>query len=127
MKFVRSTLGYMIAGLIVIGGWGQVLNGEIGLLGGILAGAVMIGMLWSLNHHLGLIPHGADSAFVDLGLGVGMTGIFQGMWSDILTNGNINSLVAAIPTIIVVVIGACAGGYCAALIEGDMEKDGGIK
>ena len=71
MKFVRSTIGYMLAGMLVMSIWGGVLNGEFGTLGGILAGFFIIGLAWFVNHFLGLIHHAPTSGFIDLGLGVG--------------------------------------------------------
>lgn len=123
MKFIRSTIGYMFAGMVVMSVWGGVIDGNIGTVGGILAGFLIIGVMWFLNHHLGLIYHGPHSGFVDLGLGVGMTGIFRDMWISILTNGNIDPLISGIPTIALVIIGGVLGGILAAIVERDLNKD----
>ena len=123
MKFIRSTIGYMFAGMVVMSVWGGVIDGDIGTVGGILAGFLIIGVMWFLNHHLGLIYHGPHSGFVDLGLGVGMTGIFRDMWISVLTNGNIDPLISGIPTIALVIIGGVLGGILAAIVERDLNKD----
>lgn len=123
MKFVRSTLGYMLAGMLVMSIWGKVYDLGVGTFGGILAGFLIIGVAWFLNHHLGLIYHGPQSGFVDLGLGVGMTGLFRDMWKDVLSNGSVNALVDAIPTLVLVAIGGALGGAIAALVERDLNKD----
>lgn len=123
MKFIRSTIGYMFAGMVVMSVWGGVIDGNIGTVGGILAGFLIIGVMWFLNHHLGLIYHGPHSGFVDLGLGVGMTGIFRDMWISVLTNGNIDPLISGIPTIALVIIGGVLGGILAAIVERDLNKD----
>ncbi|HHX52512.1 MAG TPA: hypothetical protein GX703_03225 [Erysipelothrix sp.] len=122
MKLVRSTIGYMFAGMIVMSVWGGVIEG-LGTIGGILAGFLIIGVMWFLNHHLGLVYHGPQSGFVDLGMGVGFTGIFRDMWISILGDGNINALTDSLPTIAFVVIGALIGGYLAAMVERDLNKD----
>lgn len=122
MKLVRSTIGYMFAGMIVMSVWGGVIEG-LGTVGGILAGFLIIGVMWFLNHHLGLVYHGPQSGFIDLGLGVGLTGIFRDMWISVLQDGNIANLVNSLPTILFVVIGALIGGYLAAMVERDLNKD----
>ncbi|NLC34593.1 MAG: hypothetical protein GX760_04955 [Erysipelothrix sp.] len=123
MKFVRSTIGYMLAGMLVMSIWGGVLNGEFGTLGGILAGFFIIGLAWFVNHFLGLIHHAPTSGFIDLGLGVGMTGIFRDMWVSVLTNGTITPLTDALPTLALVVVGGVIGGIIAAIVERDMNRD----
>jgi hypothetical protein len=112
----------MFAGMIVMSVWGGVIEG-LGTIGGILAGFLIIGVMWFLNHHLGLVYHGPQSGFVDLGMGVGFTGIFRDMWISILGDGNINALTDSLPTIAFVVIGALIGGYLAAMVERDLNKD----
>lgn len=123
MKLVRSTIGYMIAGIIVMSVWGGVIDGNVGTLGGILAGFFIIGLAWFTNHHLGLIYHGPESGFVDLGLGVGLTGIFRDMWLGLLGGEGLDPFIGGMPTLILVLIGAVIGGYLAAMVERDMNRD----
>lgn len=128
MKLLRSTLGYMIAGAIVMSVWGGVLDLANGTLGGILAGFFIIGLAWFLNHYIGLIQHGPNSGFVDLGLGVGMTGIFKDMWVKILTEdvgAGMAGLGETLPTLLLVVLGGLIGGYLAAKVEEDLEREKG--
>lgn len=122
MKLVRSTIGYMFAGMIVMSVWGGVIEG-LGTIGGILAGFFIIGAMWFMNHHLGLIYHGPQSGFVDLGLGVGLTGIFRDMWIGVLEGNGIVNLTDSLPTLLFVLVGAVIGGYLAAMVERDLNKD----
>lgn len=129
MKLLRSTIGYMIAGTIVMSVWGGVIEG-LGTVGGILAGFLIIGLAWFLNHHIGLIYHGPNSGFVDLGLGVGLTGIFRDMWIGMLREGGsvatgLGEVGKALPTLLIVVLGAIVGGYLAAMVERDLNRDKG--
>lgn len=117
MKFIRSTIGYMIAGLIVMSVWGA-FAGAYGIAGGWFAALIIIGPMWFMNHFLGLIHHEPDSAFVDMGLGIGLAGIFR----DAFMNGW-GHVGSSVPTILLVCVGAVLGGYVAAKIEEDMEKD----
>ena len=128
MKFIRSMLGYMITGMFVFSFWGIVLDGSLGVLGGIIAAFIIIGLAWFMNHHLGLIHHNPDSGFVDQGLGVGFTGLFAGTFAGIfIQNDGGKAFFDAMPTLIIVLLGAIVGGYLAALVEADMEKDKGGK
>ena len=122
MKLVRSTIGYMFAGMIVMSVWGGVIEG-LGTIGGILAGFFIIGAMWFMNHHLGLIYHGPQSGFVDLGLGVGLTGIFRDMWIGVLEGNGLVNLTDSLPTLLFVLVGAVIGGYLAAMVERDLNKD----
>lgn len=122
MKLVRSTIGYMFAGMIVMSVWGGVIEG-LGTIGGILAGFFIIGAMWFMNHHLGLIYHGPQSGFVDLGLGVGLTGIFRDMWIGVLEGNGLVNLIDSLPTLLFVLVGAVIGGYLAAMVERDLNKD----
>lgn len=117
MKFVRSTLGYMIAGMIVMSVWGAFAT-AYGIAGGYFAALIIIGPMWFMNHYLGLIKHDSDSAFVDMGLGIALCGIFR----DAFMNG-FSTVMDSVPTILLVILGAVLGGLFAAKIEEDMEKD----
>lgn len=116
MKYVRSIIGYFFAGTLVMGIWGAVMSSEFGLIGGIIAGLLIIGPMWFMNHALNLVGHGPSSGFVDLGMGVGIAGIAK----DSIANPD--SLMAALPTIAIVVVGGICGGIVASLVEKDMAK-----
>ena len=117
MKFIHSTLGYMIAGMIVMSVWGAFAN-AYGIAGGYFAAFIIIGPMWFMNHYVGLIKHEPDSAFVDMGLGIALCGLFR----DAFMNG-FSTVIDSVPTILLVILGATLGGLVAAKIEEDMEKD----
>ncbi|MFP7297044.1 Lin0368 family putative glycerol transporter subunit [Neobacillus niacini] len=116
MKFSRGVIGYCIAGMIVMSVWGP-LSSKYGLMGGVLAAFFIIGPMWYMNHYVGLIDHEDDSAFVDMGLGIAICGMMR----DFFMNGS-STLVDSLPTILLVTVGAVAGGVAAAYIEKDMAK-----
>ncbi len=121
MKFLRAVLGYAIAGMIVMSVWGAFVGVEaFGIIGGWLAAFAIIGPMWFLNHFLGLIPHDADSGFVDMGLGIGLTGLFR----DTFGMEGLDTFMAAMPTLGLVAVGAILGGFVAAKVEESMEKGG---
>lgn len=117
MKFFRSTLGFMIVGLFVGGVWGT-FSGEYGIAGGWFAALILIGPMWFLNHYVGLIINDADSAFVDMGLGVGIACFMR----DTFKLG-VGSAIESLPTLLLVAAGAVIGGIVAAAVERHMAKE----
>lgn len=111
MKFLKSTLGYFLASIIINGFWGIFTN-KFGVLGGYISALCLTGSAWYINHYLGLIKHDEDSAFIDMALGVAISLVVKGY----ILNG-INSVVSSIPTFLCVAIGAILGGYVSVLIE----------
>lgn len=114
MKFLRGTLGFMIVGLFVGGVWG-VFADKYGIAGGWMAAVIIIGPMWFMNHHVGLIPNEDGAAFVDMGLGVGVACFMR----DAFKLG-VSSAVDSMPTLLFVAVGAVIGGLVAAAIEKDM-------
>ncbi len=121
MKFIRGVLGYMIAGMIVMSVWGPFASLEsLGIIGGWLAAFAIIGPMWFMNHFLGLIHHEEGSSFVDMGLGIALVGIFR----DVFLTADFATFVAAVPTMLLVSLGAALGGFTAAKVSADMAKGG---
>lgn len=117
MKFFRSTIGFMIAGVLVMSIWDS-LVGDHGRLGGFLAAFVIIAPMWFMNHRVGLIKNEEGHAFVDMALAIGLTGIAR----DFFIKGS-DAFVGSIPTILLLSLGAIIGGLVAATIEKDMEAE----
>jgi hypothetical protein len=118
MKFLRSVLGYAIAGMFVMSVWGPMASLEsFGIIGGWFAAFAIIGPMWFLNHYVGLIPHESDSGWVDMALGIGVAGVMR----DVFLAGSVDPLVATLPTLGLVILGGVLGGYVAAKVEESME------
>jgi hypothetical protein len=120
MKFLRAVLGYMIAGMFVMSVWGKMADGTLnaaGIFGGWFAALAIIGIMWFMNHFLGMIHHDADSGFVDQGLGIALVGIFR----DVFMKDGLATFTSSLPTIGLVCLGALIGGFLAAKVEEDME------
>lgn len=116
MRFLRAFLGYMIAGLLVMSVWNE-LGAAGGIFGGYLPAIIIVGPLWFMNHYVNLVGNTDDAAFVDMGLAIGVAGIFR----DVFMN-NFSALTGALPTILIVSLGAICGGLVAAAIEKNMAK-----
>ena len=114
MKFLRGTLGFMCVGLLVSGVWG-LFSSAYGILGGWLAAFFIIAPMWFMNHHMGLIPNEDGAAFVDMGLGVGVACFMK----DVFTSGA-SVGVDALPTLLLVALGATIGGIVVAAVQKDM-------
>lgn len=116
MKFLRNTLGYFLAAIIINGFWGIFTN-KFGPLGGYIAAICLTGSAWYINHYLGIIKNDEDSAFIDMALGVAVSLVVKGY----LLNG-IQSVINSTPTFICVAIGAVLGGYVSVVIEKAIEE-----
>lgn len=116
-RAIISIIGYSLAPIFVFTVWGEFVE-VWGVIGGWFAGLAVIGPMWFLLHYNGLVEQESDAAFVDLGLAVGVGGIFQGVFSGLGMAG----LIGAMPTIIVVVLGAIAGGFAAGMINKTEDK-----
>ncbi|MBX8935535.1 Lin0368 family putative glycerol transporter subunit [Enterococcus gilvus] len=116
MKFLRSMVGYMIAGTIVMSVWNEL--GSFGIFGGYLAAGIIIGPMWFMNHYLNLTGNEDDAAFVDMGLAIGVCGIAR----DSFMHGA-SAFSASLPTIALVVVGAALGGIVAAAFEKSVAKE----
>lgn len=117
MKFIRSMIGYMIAGMLVMTAF-DAFAGQYGIVGGVFAAFIVIGPMWFMNHYVGLIQNLDENAFVDMTVGIGLVGIFR----DTFIKG-VPALMDTVPTLALVVLGAVIAGFVAAAIEKDMEKD----
>lgn len=125
MKFLRSTLGYMFAGMLVMTVWGW-LAGNYGMPGGLLGALIIIGPMWFMNHYVGLIHHDDDSAWVDMALGIAVTGVMRDIFSFWLIGGASAAgelFIDTLPTLGLVILGGLIGGVTAGLIEKDLAKD----
>jgi hypothetical protein len=114
MIFIRNLLGYFIAGLCAMYLWGKVVDLlNIGIIGNWIAAVVIVGPLWYINHHVGLIKNSDESAFVDMAVGIGFAGIFKGLFLGAGWSGFVQTL----PTLILVIAGGSFGGYLATVVE----------
>lgn len=117
MKVLRSIIGGFIAATLISGGWG-VFTEKLGDIGGILAAAILVGTMWFLNHYIGLIPNKKNSAFVDMGIAIGVGCIVR----DVIKVKDIQEVVASMPTLIFVILGGCIGGTLSVIVKKDMKS-----
>lgn len=122
LTFIQKVIVYMIAGMIVMTGWDGMVD-NLGLIGGVLAGLLIIFPMWTMNHYKNVSSQADDEAFVDIGLAIGVTGVAR----DAFMAADFGVVIDALPTIFFVILGAVAGGFVAARIETTLEakiKDG---
>lgn len=118
LTFTQKVIVYMIAGMIVMTGWDGMV-GNLGLIGGVLAALLIIFPMWAMNHYKNVSLQADDSAFVDIGLAIGITGIAR----DAFMAADFGVVVDALPTILLVILGAATGGFVAARIETRLEVE----
>ncbi|SET28773.1 hypothetical protein SAMN05660297_01925 [Natronincola peptidivorans] len=114
MKHVGTIVGTAIAGMFVMTVWGA-FAAEWGIIGGWLAGLVIIGTMWVVNHYVGI--HNNDGAWVDMALGIGTVGFMRVVFEQGAGAG-----IASIPTLAFVLIGGMIGGFTAFKLEKHIEQ-----
>lgn len=117
MKFLRSLIGFMIAGMLVMSIWDSFVS-AYGIFGGFFAAFIIIAPMWFMNHYVGLIQNEDGHAFVDMALGIGITGLAR----DFFMKGS-HEFITSLPTLLLMIFGAIIGGIVAAAIEKDMEQE----
>lgn len=118
MAILRTAIGGTIAGLFAGGVWGAFAAEQYGIIGGWFAAFVIIGLMWFMNHYVGLIHNTPEAAFVDMATAIGTTCIVR----DLFING-VGELPASIPTFVLLAIGGCIGGALASITEKSMAKE----
>lgn len=117
MVFLRSTLGFCMAGIVLNNAWSIFVN-MFGIKGGWISALILTGTLWFINHHLGIVENKKEAMFIDMGLAVGLCSLIR----DSLLKG-ISGFVSSIPTFVCVLI----GGAIAGVLGGYLQKQGEYK
>ena len=110
VKHLGTIIGAAIAGMFVMSIWAQFAAEKYGIIGGWFAAVVIIGIMWFMNHYIGLINN--DGAFVDMAVGIGVAGTMR----DVFMKGG-EALTSSLPTLIIVILGGICGGLAAVAIE----------
>jgi hypothetical protein len=119
MTFIRNAVGYGLAGLWAMSIWDALAASVLGLWGGWLAALIIIGTMWLLNHHFGLIRQARQAAFIDMAFGIALTGVAR----DVFLRQDLNALWRSLPTLAVVTLGGALGGYLAFQLERALKED----
>jgi hypothetical protein len=90
--------------------WGKLVE-NVGILGGFIAAAFIVGGSWIMNHGAGFIVQGNAAPWVDQAWSVGIGGLAFG----IVSKANIRK---SIPTIIASLIGGTLAGFILAQMGG---------
>lgn len=119
MKNIGTMIGGAIAGIFVMSVWGKFAE-TYGIGGGWFAALIIIGTMWFLNHHVGILHNPEEGAWVDMALAIGVCGTLVSVFSKV----SISPFVESIPTLLIVIIGGTAGGILGEMIKKDLEIDG---
>lgn len=111
--FLKSTLGFCAAGIVINAAWGVFVN-IFGVEGGWISALLLTGTLWYINHYLEIVENKSEAVFIDMGLAVGLCSLVR----DSLLKG-ISGFVSSMPTFICVLI----GGIIAGVLGGYFQKN----
>ncbi len=112
MKHLGTIIGTAIAGMFVMGVWGAFV-GPYGIAGGWFAGFLIIGVMWYMNHYIGILNNEDGAAFVDMATGIGVAGLAR----DAFLAGSFAPISTSMITLIIVIAGGVTGGITAGLIQ----------
>ena len=121
MKFVRSTVGFAIAGMFVMSIWGD-WAGAYGNIGGWLAAVAIIGPMWFMNHYIGVINNPEGFAFVDMAWGIAWVGIMRDVFGVGGNGFDLGRLVSSLPTIGLLTVGAALAALAINAFNKDTAK-----
>ncbi len=118
MKQISTMIGGAIAGLFVMSVWGKFAD-AYGIAGGWFAGFIIIGIMWFLNHHIGLLHNPEEGAWVDMAVAIAVCGTFLPVFKAM----SIEPLIEGLPTLGVVLVGGALGGIAGQVIQMDLEEE----
>ncbi|WP_432667213.1 hypothetical protein R9X47_12460 [Wukongibacter baidiensis] len=119
MKNIGTMIGGAIAGIFVMSVWGKFAE-TYGIGGGWFAALIIIGTMWFLNHHVGILHNPEEGAWVDMALAIGVCGTLIPVFAKL----SIKPLFGSIPTLLIVIAGGVTGGIVGEMIKKDIERDG---
>lgn len=119
--FLKSTLGFCMAGVIINAAWGICVN-RFGIEGGWISALTLTGTLWYINHHLGIVENKSEAVFIDMALAIGLCSLIR----DSLLSG-ITGLVSSIPTLVCVLVGGTIAGIIGGYVQKNIKWAGGYK
>lgn len=115
MRLFGSFIGSFLYGVVVLNVWGK-MAGTYGVIGGWIAGLIIVALGWFINHLLGVIDNRPGAIGVDQGWGVAIGGVASGMFLG-------QPLSAAIPTIVISSLGGILGGIVSGLLAKQISED----
>ena len=120
-KHLSTFVGSAIVGALAFGIWPEMWK-SYGIMGGFLTATVVIGTMWYMNHHLGIIRNPAGTLWIDQGLPIAAAGT---AWAVVRFYPNAH-MSQAIPTAVCCIIGGCLGGWIAHVVQHQqhVEKEG---
>lgn len=113
MRMFSTFTGSAICAALVYGVWPEMWK-SYGIMGGWLAGALLISISWYMNHWIGIIHNPEEKLWVDQGWAVGIGGI---VWALTRFQGGFPAFKQCLPTLICCLIGGALAGLAASVIK----------
>ena len=106
MNFIKSFIGYLLAGLVVILFWGKLVN-IFGIIGGWIAGFSLVGPLWYFLHYKNFVSNKNGTVFIDMALAIAVGTVTL---SVVKTKTNlVGAILQSLPTFFILILGAALG------------------
>lgn len=88
-------------------------------MGGWLAAALLIGIMWYMNHWNGVINNPEGRMWLDQGWCIGASGI---AWGVVRFRGDISAVLSAMPTLMCCLIGGALAGVAVWYLQKEKES-----
>lgn len=106
MNFIKSLIGYFVAGLIVMLFWSKLVD-LFGIVGGWIAGFTLVGPLWYVLHYKNFVANKNGNVFIDMALAIAVGTVTT---SILNTKSDLSiSILQSLPTLIILGLGAIFG------------------
>lgn len=105
-KYLSTFIGAAICGGFTFGIWPEMWK-TYGLLGGWTAAVLIIGIMWFMNHYVGVIDNPSGKIWIDQGWCIGSGGI---AWGIVRFGGDITAFFLTVPTLLCCLIGGGLAG-----------------
>lgn len=110
MKLLPTFIGSAIAGAAAFAVWPELWK-SYGIMGGWLAATICIGIMWYMNHWLGVIHNPEGKIWVDQGWAIGAAGI---VWGAVRFG---SPIAKCLPTLICLCVGGALAGIAASAVK----------
>lgn len=105
---ITTIAGGFVFGFIIAKLWGPLVE-NVGILGGFVAAAFIVGGMWTVNHGAGFVVQGVNAPWVDQAWSA-FWGLFVASW---FLGGNVKE---ALPSLFYSIIGGTLGGFILAQV-----------
>ena len=116
--YLSTFFGAAICGGIAFGIWPELWK-SYGIIGGWAAAVLIIGIMWYMNHHNGVIYNPNGKIWLDQGWCIGAAGL---AWGTVRYQGELSGILQSLPTVLCCLIGGTLAALAVKAIRSNENK-----